>query len=230
MEKFIFLAFLDVLFASLLMFQPIICSSNFTDQEALLHFKLATEVDPTTRSKVAIGLWKLTSVNGRQQPQAESHDFRPLLHRSPVKSLSLPWQSLILGFSLIFATTVSMPRFQIKTANGGISREFGAFPKLQQQFSGFNNLQGQILSFLGSISTDLGSGRKLALWLHTGIYQKLLNFPTNSSHSPLSNNRSHSQLNGFLEELDFLQLSDNNLDGNILSSIGGLQQLAKAVP
>ncbi|XP_056166365.1 uncharacterized protein LOC115662764 [Syzygium oleosum] len=214
MEKFIFLAFLDVLFASLLMFQPIICSSNFTDQEALLHFKLATEVDPTTRSKVAIGLWKLTSVNGRQQPQAESHDFRPLLHR--------------------FYATVSDKDGTLRRlkdlANGGISREFGAFPKLQQQFSGFNNLQGQILSFLGSISTDLGSGRKLALWLHTGIYQKLLNFPTNSSHSPLSNNRSHSQLNGFLEELDFLQLSDNNLDGNILSSIGGLQQLAKAVP
>ncbi|XP_010051570.3 putative receptor-like protein kinase At3g47110 [Eucalyptus grandis] len=51
MEKFIFLAFVDVLLASLLMFQPIICSSNFTDQEALLHFKSKMEVDPTNTIK-----------------------------------------------------------------------------------------------------------------------------------------------------------------------------------
>ncbi|KAL3747405.1 hypothetical protein ACJRO7_016224 [Eucalyptus globulus] len=51
MEKFIFLAFVDVLLASLLMFQPIICSSNFTNQEALLHFKSTMEVDPTNTIK-----------------------------------------------------------------------------------------------------------------------------------------------------------------------------------
>ncbi|KAF8031359.1 hypothetical protein BT93_D0525 [Corymbia citriodora subsp. variegata] len=51
MEKLIFLAFVDVLLASLLMFQPVICSSNFTDQEALLHFKSAIEVDPTNTIK-----------------------------------------------------------------------------------------------------------------------------------------------------------------------------------
>ncbi|KAL3747387.1 hypothetical protein ACJRO7_016207 [Eucalyptus globulus] len=55
MEKFIFLAFVDVLLASLLMFQPIICSSNFTDQEALLHFKSTVEVDPTNSIKA--GNW-----------------------------------------------------------------------------------------------------------------------------------------------------------------------------
>ncbi|XP_030458832.2 receptor kinase-like protein Xa21 [Syzygium oleosum] len=51
MEKFVFLALLDVLLASLLMFQPIISSSNFTDQDALLHFKSAIEVDPTNTIK-----------------------------------------------------------------------------------------------------------------------------------------------------------------------------------
>ncbi|KAI6680727.1 hypothetical protein NL676_034608, partial [Syzygium grande] len=51
MEKFVFLALLDVLLASLLMFQPTICSSNFTGQEALLHFKSAIEVDPTNTIK-----------------------------------------------------------------------------------------------------------------------------------------------------------------------------------
>ncbi|KAF8023999.1 hypothetical protein BT93_F1257 [Corymbia citriodora subsp. variegata] len=51
MEKFIFLAFLDVLLASLLMFQPTICSSNFTDQDALLRFKSMIEVDPTNTIK-----------------------------------------------------------------------------------------------------------------------------------------------------------------------------------
>ncbi|XP_048133478.1 receptor kinase-like protein Xa21 [Rhodamnia argentea] len=47
MEKFMFLAFLDLLLAFLLMSQPAICSSNFTDQDTLLHFKSAIEVDPT---------------------------------------------------------------------------------------------------------------------------------------------------------------------------------------
>ncbi|KAK3439102.1 hypothetical protein EUGRSUZ_C03740, partial [Eucalyptus grandis] len=51
MEKFIFLAFIDVLLASLLMFQPVTCSSNFTDQEALLHFKSMMEVDLTNTIK-----------------------------------------------------------------------------------------------------------------------------------------------------------------------------------
>jgi len=50
-EKFIFLAFVDVLLASLLMFQPIVCSSNFIDQEALLHFKSMMEVNPTNSIK-----------------------------------------------------------------------------------------------------------------------------------------------------------------------------------
>ncbi|KAK3412930.1 hypothetical protein EUGRSUZ_I01591 [Eucalyptus grandis] len=51
MEKFIFIAFLDVMLASLLMFQPVICSSNFTDQVALLHFKSAIKIDPTNTIK-----------------------------------------------------------------------------------------------------------------------------------------------------------------------------------
>ncbi|KAL3747383.1 hypothetical protein ACJRO7_016203 [Eucalyptus globulus] len=51
MKKFIFLAFVGVLLAFLLMFQPIICSNNFTDQEALLHFKSMMEVDPTNTIK-----------------------------------------------------------------------------------------------------------------------------------------------------------------------------------
>ncbi|KAK3439103.1 hypothetical protein EUGRSUZ_C03742 [Eucalyptus grandis] len=51
MEKLIFLAFVDVLLVSLLMFQLVICSSNFTDQEALLHFKSMMEVDPTNNIK-----------------------------------------------------------------------------------------------------------------------------------------------------------------------------------
>ncbi|KAL3730574.1 hypothetical protein ACJRO7_027574 [Eucalyptus globulus] len=51
MEKFIFIVFVDVMLASLLMFQPIICSSNFTDQVALLHFKSAIEIDPTNMVK-----------------------------------------------------------------------------------------------------------------------------------------------------------------------------------
>ncbi|KAF8035162.1 hypothetical protein BT93_C1253 [Corymbia citriodora subsp. variegata] len=51
MEKFMFLAFLDVLLASLLMFQPVICSSNFTDQVSLLHFKSAIEIDLTNTIK-----------------------------------------------------------------------------------------------------------------------------------------------------------------------------------
>ncbi|KAF8030622.1 hypothetical protein BT93_E2915 [Corymbia citriodora subsp. variegata] len=51
MEKFIFLALFHVLLASPLMFQPVTCSSNFTDQEALLHFKSTIEVDPTNTIK-----------------------------------------------------------------------------------------------------------------------------------------------------------------------------------
>ncbi|XP_010050948.2 probable LRR receptor-like serine/threonine-protein kinase At3g47570 [Eucalyptus grandis] len=51
MEKFIFIAFLDVMLASLLMFQPISCSSNFTDQVALLHFRSTIEIDPTNTIK-----------------------------------------------------------------------------------------------------------------------------------------------------------------------------------
>ncbi|KAF8035460.1 hypothetical protein BT93_C1475 [Corymbia citriodora subsp. variegata] len=51
MEKLIFLAFLELLLAFLLMFQPVICSSNFTDQDALLHFKSVIEVDPTDKIK-----------------------------------------------------------------------------------------------------------------------------------------------------------------------------------
>ncbi|KAK3439117.1 hypothetical protein EUGRSUZ_C03760 [Eucalyptus grandis] len=51
MEKFIFLAFVHVLLASLLMFQHVICSSNFTDQEALLQFESTIKVDPTNTIK-----------------------------------------------------------------------------------------------------------------------------------------------------------------------------------
>ncbi|KAK3437698.1 hypothetical protein EUGRSUZ_C02282, partial [Eucalyptus grandis] len=51
MEEFIFIAFLDVMLASLLMFQPISCSSNFTDQVALLHFRSTIEIDPTNTIK-----------------------------------------------------------------------------------------------------------------------------------------------------------------------------------
>ncbi|KAF8031358.1 hypothetical protein BT93_D0524 [Corymbia citriodora subsp. variegata] len=51
MEKSIFLALFHVLWASLLMFQPVTCSSNFTDHEALLHFKSTIEVDPTNTIK-----------------------------------------------------------------------------------------------------------------------------------------------------------------------------------
>ncbi|XP_048133468.1 putative receptor-like protein kinase At3g47110 [Rhodamnia argentea] len=51
MEKFMFLAFLDLLLAFLLMSQPAICSSNFTDQDALLHFKSAIKVDPMNMVK-----------------------------------------------------------------------------------------------------------------------------------------------------------------------------------
>ncbi|XP_030458781.2 probable LRR receptor-like serine/threonine-protein kinase At3g47570 [Syzygium oleosum] len=51
MEKFVFLAFVDVLLASLLMFQPVICSGNVTDHEALRHFQSAIEVDPQNTIK-----------------------------------------------------------------------------------------------------------------------------------------------------------------------------------
>ncbi|KAL3746007.1 hypothetical protein ACJRO7_015019 [Eucalyptus globulus] len=51
MEKFIFVAFLDVMLASLSMFQPVICSSNFIDQVALLHFKSAINIDLTNTIK-----------------------------------------------------------------------------------------------------------------------------------------------------------------------------------
>ncbi|XP_030544200.2 probable LRR receptor-like serine/threonine-protein kinase At3g47570 [Rhodamnia argentea] len=51
MEKFMFLAFLDLLLGFLLMSQPAICSSNFTDQDALLHFKSVIEVDPMNMVK-----------------------------------------------------------------------------------------------------------------------------------------------------------------------------------
>ncbi|KAI6680734.1 hypothetical protein NL676_034615 [Syzygium grande] len=50
MEKFISLAF-HLLLASLVMFQPAICSSNFTDQDALLRFQSAIEVDPMNTIK-----------------------------------------------------------------------------------------------------------------------------------------------------------------------------------
>ncbi|KAL3746082.1 hypothetical protein ACJRO7_015092 [Eucalyptus globulus] len=51
MEKFIFIAFLDVMLAFLLMFQPLSCSSNFSDQVALLHFRSTIEIDPTNTIK-----------------------------------------------------------------------------------------------------------------------------------------------------------------------------------
>ncbi|XP_056166373.1 receptor kinase-like protein Xa21 [Syzygium oleosum] len=50
MEKFISLAF-HLLLASLVMFQPAICSSNFTDQDALLRFQSAIEVNPMNTIK-----------------------------------------------------------------------------------------------------------------------------------------------------------------------------------
>ncbi|KAF7850212.1 LOW QUALITY PROTEIN: hypothetical protein BT93_L5733 [Corymbia citriodora subsp. variegata] len=170
MEKFIFIAFLDVMLASLLMFQPVICSSNFTDQVALLHFKSAIEIDPANMIKG--GNWTAEAnfcewIGVVCSNRRQSHSFKPLVHGPSGETLSLPRQSFFPGFS-----SSSQQRFQWEDSDrnrsfappesislmankltGGIPREFGAFPKLQALYLSRNELWGQIPSNLGNIST-----------------------------------------------------------------------------
>ncbi|XP_056166374.1 LRR receptor-like serine/threonine-protein kinase EFR [Syzygium oleosum] len=202
MEKFIFSAFVDVLLASLLMFQPVICSGNFTDQEALLHFKLTMEVDPMNTIKggnwtVEANFCEWISVvcsNRRQRVTALDLSYMEIgrLHR--LKELILEENHFEGNIppNLAWCQNLEVMSLAMNRLTGGIPREFGAFPNLQQLFLSFNNLLGQIPSVLGNITTLQGS------------------IPRNMDS---------------LQKLQELYLGANNFSGTIPRTIGNMSSL-----
>ncbi|KAF7849857.1 hypothetical protein BT93_L0207 [Corymbia citriodora subsp. variegata] len=159
MEKLIFLAFLDVLLASLLMFRPTICSSNFTDQDALLHFKLVIEVDPTNTIKgsnwtVEANFCEWISVicSNRSFNGTIPIEIGRLRH---LKELILEFNQFEGSIPPILAQCQNLEAMSLamNRLTGGIPGEFGAFPKLQQLDLSSNDFRGRIPSSLGNIST-----------------------------------------------------------------------------
>ncbi|KAF8035475.1 LOW QUALITY PROTEIN: hypothetical protein BT93_C1489 [Corymbia citriodora subsp. variegata] len=196
MEKFIFIAFLDVMLASLLMFQPIICSSNFTDQVALLHFKSAIEIDPTNMIK-----------GGNWTAEANFCEWIGVVcsnRRQRVTALNLSYMGLqgrlspYLG-SLSFLASL---RLRNNSFNGKIPIEIGHLRCLKVLNTPIEPLEGNIPPNLAQCQ-NLEGISLMANKLTGGIPREFGAFP----------------------KLQALYLSHNELWGQIPSNLGNISTL-----
>ncbi|KAF8035471.1 hypothetical protein BT93_C1486 [Corymbia citriodora subsp. variegata] len=142
MEKLIFLAFLDVLLASLLMFQPTICSSNFTDQDALLHFKLVIEVNLTNTIKG--GNW--TVMNSLTGGIPTEFGAFPKLQQLNLSSNDLRGQIPSFLGNLSFLASLDLRN---NSFNGTILTEIGRLQRLKELVLESNQFEGNIPPNLG---------------------------------------------------------------------------------
>ncbi|KAF7849142.1 hypothetical protein BT93_L1198 [Corymbia citriodora subsp. variegata] len=196
METFIFLAFVDVLLASLLMFQPIVCSSNFTDQEALLHFKLVIEVDPMNTIK-----------GGNWTVEANFCEWIGVVcsnRRQRVTALDLSHMGLQGRLSPFLGNLSFLASLDLRNNSfyGTILKEIGRLHRLKELILELNQFEGSIPPILAQCQNlevmSLATNR-----LTGGIPGEFGAFPK-------------------LQQLD---LSSNDLRGRIPSSLGNISTL-----
>ncbi|KAL3747389.1 hypothetical protein ACJRO7_016209 [Eucalyptus globulus] len=214
MERFIFLAFVDVLLAFLLMFQPVICSSNFTDQEALLHFKSMMEVDPT--STIKSGNWTV---------EANVCEWIGVIcsnHRQRVTALDLSHMGLQGRLSPYLGNLSLLASLDLRnnSFHGMILIEIGHLRHLKQLILELNQFEGNIPPILTQCQNlevmSLAKNR-----LTGGIPREFGAFPKLKQLN-LSSNDLRGQIPSFLSNISTLQvirLASANLIGSIPSTL-----------
>ncbi|KAL3746006.1 hypothetical protein ACJRO7_015018 [Eucalyptus globulus] len=210
MEKFIFLAFLDVMLASLSIFQPVICSSNFTDQVALLHFKSAIEVDPTNTIKG--GNWT-TEANFCEWIGVICSNRRQRVTTLNLSNMGLQGRlSPYLG-NLSFLASLDLRN---NIFHGRIPIEIGRLHRLKELVLQHNQFEGNIPSDLAQCQ-NLENMSLVANRLTGGIPREFGAFPKLQllyiSLNPLGG-----QIPSFLgniSTLQFISLFSTNLTGSI---------------
>ncbi|KAL3747392.1 hypothetical protein ACJRO7_016212 [Eucalyptus globulus] len=212
MERFIFLAFVDVLLAFLLMFRPIICSNNFTDQEALLHFKSTMEVDST--STIKSGNWTVEANFCEWIGVVCSH------HRQRVTALDLSHMGLQGRLSPYLGNLSLLASLDLRNNNfhGMILIEIGHLRRLKQLILELNRFEGNIPPILTQCQNlevmSLANNR-----LTGGIPREFGAFPKLKQLN-LSSNDLRGQIPSFLSNISTLQvigLANATLTGSIPS-------------
>ncbi|KAF8035472.1 hypothetical protein BT93_C1487 [Corymbia citriodora subsp. variegata] len=196
MEKLIFLALFHVLLAFLLMFQPVTCSSNFTDQEALLHFKSTIEVDPTNTIKD--GNWTV------DENFCEWIGVVCSNRRQRVIALNLSYMDLQGRLSPYLGNLSFLASLDLRNNSlyGRIPIEIGHLHRLKE-------LQLQQNLFEGNIPPNLAQCRNL----------EVLSLDSNRLTGGIPREF------GAFPELQQLSLDYNDLRGQIPSSLGNISTL-----
>ncbi|KAI6680716.1 hypothetical protein NL676_034597 [Syzygium grande] len=245
MEKFISLAF-HLLLASLVMFQPAICSSNFTDQDALLCFQSAIEVDPMNTIK-----------GGNWTAEANFCEWIGVIcsnRRQRVMALDLSHDITLAKANLtgsipptLFNGSLTDVDFMYNNLSGSLPSDLCShWPNIRRLLLSYNEFSGMLPEtltqckellvllllhnrFQGSIPRDMDILQKLQE-LYLGS-----NNLTGMIPRTISNMLSLRMLNSFqgsipqaignLKGLDFLNLSYNELSGAIPKSMEGLTYL-----
>ncbi|KAF7851412.1 hypothetical protein BT93_L4001 [Corymbia citriodora subsp. variegata] len=214
MEKLIFLAFLDVLLASLLMFQPTICSSDFTDQDALLHFKLVIEVNPMNTIK-----------GGNWTVEANFCEWIGVVcskHRQRVTALDLSHMGLQGRLSPYLGNLSFLASLDLRnnSFNGTILTEIGRLQRLKELVLESNQFEGNIPPNLAQCQNlevvSLAMNR-----LTGGIPREFGAFPKLQQLN-LSSNDLRGQIPSFLGNISTLQviiLVNASLTGSIPSAL-----------
>ncbi|KAL3747404.1 hypothetical protein ACJRO7_016223 [Eucalyptus globulus] len=214
MEKLIFLAFVDVLLASLLMFHPIICSSNFTDQEALLHFKSTMEVDPTNTIK-----------GGNWTVEANFCEWIGVVcssRRQRVTALDLSHMGLQGRLSPYLGNLSLLASLDLRNNSfyGMILMEIGHLRHLKKLILELNQFEGNIPPVLSQCQNlevlSLATNRLMG-----GIPREFGTFPKLQQLN-LSSNDLRGQIPSFLGNISTLQviiLDNATLTGSIPSSL-----------
>ncbi|KAF8035546.1 hypothetical protein BT93_C1546 [Corymbia citriodora subsp. variegata] len=214
MEKFIFLAFLDVLLSSLLMFQPVICSSNFTDQVALLHFKSAIEIDLTNTIKG--GNWT-TEANFCEWIGIICDNRKQRVTALDLSDMGLQGRlSPYLG-NLSFVASLDL---RSNSFYGRIPTEIGRLHRLKELVLSWNQFEGNIPPNLAQCQ-NLKVISLAANKLMGGIPREFGAFPKLQQLS-LSLNDLRGQIPSFLGNISTLQaikLFKVNLTGSIPSTL-----------
>ncbi|XP_010050956.2 putative receptor-like protein kinase At3g47110 [Eucalyptus grandis] len=210
MEKFIFITFLNVILASLSMFQPVFCSSNFTDQVALLHFKSAIEVDPTNTIK-----------GGNWTTEANFCEWIGIFcsnHRQRVTALDLSHMGLQGRLSPYLGNLSFLASLDLRnnSFHGRIPIEIGRLHRLKELLLQHNQFEGNILFDLAQCQNleemSLAGNR-----LTGGIPREFGAFPK-LQLLYLSLNPLCGQIPSFLgniSTLQFISLSSANLTSSI---------------
>ncbi|KAF8035545.1 hypothetical protein BT93_C1545 [Corymbia citriodora subsp. variegata] len=197
------------------MFQPAFCSSNFTDQDALLHFKSAIEVDPT--NKIKGGNWTV---------EANFCEWIGVVcsnRRQRVVALDLSYMGLQGRLSPYLGNLSFLASLDIRDSSfyGMIPIEIGRLPRLKKE------LVLQSNQFEGNIPPNLAQCHNLELIslaanrLTGGIPREFGAFPM-LQQLFLSFNDLGGQIPSFLSNISTLQvigLVMNNLTGSIPTTL-----------